>query len=121
MCQLLFCLPQLAECRFPTPFQFRADQTVLRVDLLVLPLRSAGRVTQALHLLTPGRENRGAACIDFAEVRADKSMAAGGAPRRTTAQLARQSASPQELTNWLTVLLSQVVTEVLRAPLVLHT
>src|SRR5438128_6978395 len=67
MRQLLLCFAQLAKCRFPAPLEFRGDETVLRIDLLVLPLRSTRRVTQALQLLTPSREDRRAPRVRFRE------------------------------------------------------
>src|SRR5438552_17932413 len=121
MRQLLLCFAQLAKCRFPAPLQFRGDETVLRIDLLVLPLRSTRRITQALHLLTPRREDRRAPRVRFREC-----------PRRQVERGWRQRleepahhllvnrCSPQPLTNRFTVLLPQVVTEILRASLVLH-
>src|SRR3954466_14801988 len=53
-----FGLAQVAQCLLPTPLEFGGDQTVVRIDLIELPLGQGGSVAQPLNLLRLSLERR---------------------------------------------------------------
>jgi hypothetical protein len=53
-CQLLFGLFERHERRFPASFEFRSDQAVIGIDLVVLTLRQGSLVAEPFQLLLLG-------------------------------------------------------------------